>query len=73
MERVHEAGAIFSGPGQVLQLREFHQASDEKMSEIETLLEDWRSQDKLSFPDLTDDEKVALAGTLPYPSGGSTS
>ena len=73
VERVHEAGAIFSGPGQVLQLREFYQASDEKMSEIETLLEDWRSQDKLPFPDLTDDEKVALAGTLPYPSGGSTS
>ena len=73
VERVHEAGAIFSGPGQVLQLREFYQASDEKMSEIETLLEDWRSQDKLPFPDLTDDEKAALAGTLPYPSGGSTS
>ena len=73
VERVHVAGAIFSGPGQVLQLREFYQASDEKMSEIETLLEDWRSQDKLPFPDLTDDEKAALAGTLPYPSGGSTS
>jgi hypothetical protein len=35
IELVHDAGAVFSGPGQVLQLRDFQQASQEKMAEIE--------------------------------------
>ena len=73
IELVHNAGAIFSGAGQVLQLRDFYQASEEKMSEVESILNDWREQDAFPFPDIADDKKLALKGTLEYPPGGKAS
>lgn len=73
IELVHNAGAIFSGAGQVLQLRDFYQASEEKMSEVESILSDWREQDAFPFPDIADDKKLALKGTLEYPPGGKAS
>ncbi|MEP5322734.1 mechanosensitive ion channel family protein, partial [Marinobacter alexandrii] len=72
IELVHNAGAIFSGAGQVLQLRDFHQASEEKMNEVESILSDWREKDAFPFPDIADDKKLALKGTLDYPPGGKT-
>ncbi|MEP0201227.1 MAG: mechanosensitive ion channel domain-containing protein [Halioglobus sp.] len=72
VELVHNAGAIFSGAGQVLQLRDFYQASEGKLAEVETILSDWRDQDEFPFPDIADDQKLALKGTLDYPPGGKT-
>ncbi|MFT6957044.1 MAG: MscS family membrane protein [Halieaceae bacterium] len=71
VELVHGAGAIFSGPGQVLQLREFKQASDEEMTKISAMLQDWREQDKLPFPDHSAAEKEAFKASLDYPPQGS--
>jgi MscS family membrane protein len=64
---VHEAGAVFSGPGQVLQLREFQTASEEKLGEITAQLARWRDEAKLPFPDYTAAEKEALRGTIELP------
>jgi MscS family membrane protein len=69
IELVHNAGAIFSGAGQVLQLRDFYQASQEKLEEVESILNDWHKQEAFPFPDITDDRKSALKGTLEYPPG----
>ncbi|MEH6515771.1 MAG: mechanosensitive ion channel family protein [Halioglobus sp.] len=71
VELVHGAGAIFSGPGQVLQLREFKQASDEEMAKISAMLQDWREQDKLPFPDHSAADKEAFRASLDYPPQGS--
>jgi MscS family membrane protein len=71
VELVHAAGAIFSGPGQVLQLREFKQASDEEMAQISAMLQEWREQDKLPFPDHSAAEKDAFRASLDYPPKGS--
>ena len=71
VELVHGAGAIFSGPGQVLQLREFKQASDDEMAQISAILQDWREQDKLPFPDHSAAEKEAFKASLNYPPQGS--
>jgi len=67
IELVHDAGAVFSGPGQVLQLRDFYQASDEKMAEVHSQLQSWESEEKLPFPDYTDAEKAALRGAIELP------
>jgi len=67
IEIVHQNGAIFSGPGQVLQIRDFQQAGAEKLQEVEAKLEVWRQGDGLSFPDLSDQEKEQLKGSLEYP------
>ena len=67
IEIVHQNGAIFSGPGQVLQLRDFQQAGEEKLQEVEAKLEVWRQGEGLPFPDLSEEEKRQLKNTLEYP------
>ena len=67
IEIVHQNGAIFSGPGQVLQIRDFQQAGDDKLEEVQAKLEVWRQGDGLPFPDLSDEEKQRLKSTLEYP------
>lgn len=67
IECVHEAGAVFSGPGQVLQLRDFYEASEEKMGDIQAQLSSWREQEKLPFPDYTEAEKAALRAAIDLP------
>ena len=67
IEIVHQNGAIFSGPGQVLQIREFQQAGDDKLEEVQAKLEVWRQGDGLPFPDLSDEEKQRLKSSLEYP------
>jgi len=71
VELVHDTGAIFSGPGQVLQVREFYQAPESKMAEVEATLAEWREADKLPFPDYSADDKAAMENTLDYPPKGS--
>ena len=67
IEIVHQNGAIFSGPGQVLQIRDFQQAGDDKLEEVQAKLEVWRQGDGLPFPDLSDEEKHRLKSSLEYP------
>ena len=68
---MHANGAIFSGPGQVLQLREFHQASDELMVEVKGKLDTWRDNQQFPFPDVSDDRKAEIEASLTYPPLGS--
>ena len=67
IEIVHQNGAIFSGPGQVLQLRDFQQADDDKLQEVEAKLDAWRQGEGLPFPDLSSEEKQRLKSSLEYP------
>ena len=71
IELVHHNGAIFSGPGQVLQVRDFHQASEEKMLEVNSKLTDWNDDKNLPFPDLSAEEKLRIKGSIKYPPPGS--
>tara|TARA_R110002110_G_scaffold205066_7_gene417206 strand:- start:356498 stop:358243 length:1746 start_codon:yes stop_codon:yes gene_type:complete len=70
---VHEAGAVFSGPGQLLQLRELKDTSPEQLAHIEERLKEWRDNKQLPFPNPDADEIAALKGTLDYPPHGSAS
>lgn len=67
IELVHDAGAVFSGPGQVLQVRDFYRASDETLGQIQTQLQDWESAESMPFPDYTAAEKAALRGAIELP------
>ena len=67
---VHGNGAIFSGPGQVLQVRDFHQANDQTMADVEARLNNWQEQQEFPFPDVSAEKKAQLKGTLPYPPTG---
>jgi MscS family membrane protein len=72
VEIVQGAGAIFSGPGQLLQLRELESGSAEQLALIENTLQEWRAEDRLPFPDYGDDDIAALKNTLDYPPQGSS-
>ena len=72
IEIVHRNGAIFSGPGQVLQLREFFQADLETMSAVEGQLKHWESNGTSPFPDIPEQRKEVLKGSLVFPPKDST-
>ncbi|MEM1405028.1 MAG: mechanosensitive ion channel domain-containing protein [Pseudomonadota bacterium] len=67
IELVHEAGAVFSGPGQVLQVRDFYRASEETIDGIHSQLQQWQDQDALPFPDYTPKEKTELHAAITLP------
>ncbi|MFK8041962.1 mechanosensitive ion channel family protein [Congregibacter sp.] len=64
IELVHDAGAVFSGPGQVLQVRDFYRASEDTIADVHSQLESWKNEEKLPFPDYTTAEKAALKGAI---------
>ena len=67
IELVHGAGAVFSGPGQVLQIRDFHRAGDDTLAEVDAQLARWRDADSAPFPDHTVAEKASLRGAIRLP------
>jgi len=71
VEQVQNAGAIFSGPGQLLQWRELEPDNAELAARVETTLQEWRTQDRLPFPNYDNDDIAALKDTLDYPPQGS--
>ncbi len=73
IELVHGAGAAFSGPGQVLQVRDFKEASDQEMAAVQARLAALRGRDALPFPDFTAEELQQLKGTLDYPERNTSS
>ena len=70
VEIVHGAGAVFSGPGQLLQLREL-KTDQERAAQIEQTLADWRAREKLPFPNFEPDDIARFRATLDYPPRGS--
>jgi MscS family membrane protein len=72
IEIVQGAGAVFSGPGQSLQMRESESGSPERLAEIKATLESWRREDRLPFPDYSAEAIAELRGTLDYPPKGSS-
>ncbi|MFT7287101.1 MAG: MscS family membrane protein [Halieaceae bacterium] len=73
IERVHNAGAAFSGPGQILQLRDFQQANEEQMATVTAQLEQWQHEERAPFPDYSEMEKAALKGSIALPPGRADS
>ena len=64
------AGAIFCGPGQLVQLSEAQPTSAEQLDHIEATLQEWHEQDRLPFPNFDADDVATLKGTLDYPPKG---
>ena len=68
---VQGAGAVLSGPAELVQLREIEADSAEQLRQIEATVQQWREQDRLPFPDYSAGDMAALKGTLDYPPKGS--
>ena len=72
IEIVHGAGAVFSGPGQSLQLSEATPENGEEQARVAATLESWRNEDRLPFPDHSRADIAQLSATLDYPPKGSS-
>jgi MscS family membrane protein len=72
IEIVHATGIVFSGPGQVLQVRDFHSAPEDTLADVASQLERWQSEERSPFPDFSDAEKARLAAAIRLPSRSGT-
>ncbi len=67
VEIAQNTGAIFCGPGQLVQFGDVQPTSAEQLGHIEATLQEWREQDRLPFPDFGVDDIATLKNTLDYP------
>jgi MscS family membrane protein len=70
VEIAQSAGAIFCGPGQLVQFSDVQPTSAEQLNNIEATLQEWREQDRLPFPNFGADDVATLKNTLDYPPKG---
>jgi MscS family membrane protein len=71
MDIVERSGTGFAFPSQTTYLGKDDGLPPEKVREVEALVEEWRQQNRLPFPDFDPDEKVRMKDTVPYPPEGS--
>ena len=71
IEIIHGAGAVFSGPGQNMLLREAQPEDAARLAAIDQKVDAWRTEDKLPFPNLSAQQIAELRSTLDYPPKGS--
>ena len=64
IELVQEAGALFSGPGQVLQVRDQHTTPESISTAIEAEVAAWEREGNAPFPDFSADEKAQFQNSL---------
>ena len=72
MDVVHDAGAIFSGPGQSVQLREIPLASAEQLANVQNTLQQLREQERLPFPNYSEAEIASFKDSLQWPPTGAS-
>ncbi len=73
IEIVQGCGARFCSASQATVLREDRPGSDTQQQESVELLQQWRAQDRLPFPNHSAEDIAALSGTVDYPPRGSSS
>ncbi|MEH6582193.1 MAG: mechanosensitive ion channel domain-containing protein [Halioglobus sp.] len=71
IEIVHNAGAVFSGPGQSMQLSETPVEDKALLTQINDTVESWRQEEKLPFPGPSPQELSDLRDSLDFPPKGS--
>ncbi|WP_027135406.1 mechanosensitive ion channel family protein [Geminicoccus roseus] len=69
---VEQSGARFALPAQTIYLGRENGLDPERIEEVHAEVDAWRSDGRLPFPDFTEAERAALAGTLAFPPKGSS-
>jgi MscS family membrane protein len=74
IDLVHEAGTTFAYPSQTIMVEDAATLDRERQRQVEQLVEHWREQDQLPFPQWPDEYVAKIENTLEYPCrGGSAS
>ena len=72
VEIAQNAGAIFCGPGQFVQIGEALSGSADQLGHVDATLQEWRDQYRGPFPNFSGDDIAALENTLDYSPRGQT-
>lgn len=67
VEIVQSAGAVFTGPGQLVQMRRLPAANPEQLQHIDSTLRDWRQQDQLPLTEYGAEDLVTSNGAPDSP------
>jgi MscS family membrane protein len=71
VEIAEDAGASFTGPGQLVHLHESPPTSPEQQARFEQSLSELREQERLPFPDYSTEDREELRNSIDYPPKGS--
>ena len=71
VDLIHEAGTNFALPSQTIMLEDPSLPDGEQQQRIETLVEQWRKEDRLPFPQWSDEYIRGVENTLEFPPQGS--
>jgi MscS family membrane protein len=72
VDTVKSSGSWFAVPTQSVRWEESNEVDTEKASSAKLLVEDWRQNSELPFPDFSEEELKQMKGKLDYPPSGST-
>jgi len=71
IDAVHDSGAEFALPSQTVMMEEPLLSDDGRRSEIEALVDQWREQNRLPYPDWSKEYIDKINNTLEYPPSGT--
>lgn len=71
VDLVQASGSHFALPSQTVQVEEAQIMDAAQQEQVEALIEQWREQDQLPFPQWSDDYVSKVENTLDYPPRGS--
>jgi len=72
VDTVKSSGSWFAVPTQSVRWEESDEIDDDKATSTRSVVEDWRQNSQLPFPDFSEEELKQMKGTLDYPPSGST-
>jgi len=68
---VREAGTWFAIPSRTIKMEKAEGFDAQRRTEVEEIVAQWRKEDQLPFPELSDEEIAKLEDSLDYPPQGS--
>ncbi len=68
---VRETGTWFAVPTRTIKMETADEFDEQRRTEVEEIVSQWRKTDQLPFPELSDEEIEKLENSLDYPPKGS--
>lgn len=71
IDTVHDSGTEFAFPSQTIMMEEPLLSDEERKAQAEAIVNQWREEDAMPYPDWTDEHVEAINNTLEYPPSGT--
>lgn len=72
IDLIHDSGTNFAYPSQTVMVEQAEPMDADRKNQVESLVEQWRRQDELPFPQWSDEYVQKIENTLEFPPDGSS-